>query len=179
MAQFEKAYAKVKKFEGGYANNPNDRGGETYAGIARVHHPKWNGWAIVDKYKQSQHSSKALNKVLQGNSEVGEWVEVFYRVNFWNPIMGDAILNQLTADNIMDFAVNSGVSRAVKYAQRIVGAVEDGVMGPKTIRAINANVDSFVTKYKAARLDFLKKIVARDNTQSEFMKGWTSRVQNA
>jgi lysozyme family protein len=71
------------------------------------------------------------------------------------------------------------VSRAVKYAQRIVGAVEDGVIGPRTIKAINANVDGFVTKYKAARLDFLKKIVARDNTQSEFMKGWTSRVQNA
>lgn len=179
MAEFKKAYVKVKKFEGGYANNPNDNGGETYAGIARAHHPKWSGWAIVDKYKQSEHSSKTLNKVLQGNAEIGAMVESFYKVNFWNPIMGDSIMNQLTADNIMDFAVNSGVSRAVKYAQRIVGTVEDGVMGTKTIKAINANVDSFVVKYKAARLAFVHKIVTNNPSQKEFLSGWVTRTNNA
>lgn len=179
MAQFENAYAKVKKFEGGYANNPNDRGGETYAGIARVHFPKWKGWEIVDKYKQSERSAKELNKVLQGNGQLDVMVEHFYKVNFWDAIMGDEIMSQLSADNIMDFAVNSGVSRAVKYAQRIVGTTEDGVMGHVTIKAINANVEGFVVKYKAARLEFLTKIVARDSTQSEFMKGWTARVQSA
>lgn len=179
MAQFEKAYAKVKKFEGGYANNPNDRGGETYAGIARVHFPKWKGWEIIDKYKQSEHSSKELNKVLQGNGQLDVMVEHFYKVNFWNAIKGDDIINQLIADNIMDFAVNSGVGRAVKYAQRLVGTTEDGEMGPKTIKAINKNVEGFVAKYKAARLTFLQKIVARDNTQSVFMQGWSARVHNA
>lgn len=179
MAQFEKAYAKVKKFEGGYANNPNDRGGETYAGIARVHFPEWKGWAIVDTYKQSEHSSKELNKVLQGNGQLDVMVEHFYKVNFWNAIKGDEIINQLIADNIMDFAVNSGVGRAVKYAQRIVGTTEDGEMGPKTVKAINANTHDFVVKYKAARLSFLQKIVARDESQSVFLKGWTNRVQNA
>lgn len=179
MAEFKKAYAKVKKFEGGYANNPNDRGGETYAGIARVHFPKWKGWEIIDKYKQSEHSSKELNKVLQGNGQLDVMVEHFYRVNFWNEIKGDEIINQLIADNIMDFAVNSGVGRAVKYAQRIVGVTEDGEIGPKTIKAINQNVDGFVTKYKASRLSFLTKIVARDESQLVFMKGWAQRVQNA
>lgn len=179
MADFKQAYEKVKKFEGGYANNPNDKGGETYAGIARVHHPKWSGWAIIDKYKQSQYSSKALNNVLQGNDEISKMVENFYKVNFWNPIMGDNIMNQLIADNIMDFAVNSGVNRASKYAQRIVGVTEDGVMGAKTIKAINQNVEGFVTYYKAARLTFVRNIVARDESQSVFLKGWTSRVQSA
>lgn len=179
MAEFQKAYAKVKKFEGGYANNPNDRGGETYAGIARVHFPKWKGWEIIDKYKQSEHSSKELNKVLQGNEQLDVMVEYFYKVNFWNAIKGDEITNQLVADNIMDFAVNSGVGRASKYAQRIVGVTEDGEIGAKTIKAINAHTHDFVVKYKAARLEFLKKIVARDSTQSEFMKGWTVRVQSA
>lgn len=179
MAEFKKAYAKVKKFEGGYANNPNDRGGETYAGIARVHFPKWKGWEIIDKYKQSEHSSKELNKVLQGNGQLDVMVEHFYKVNFWNEIKGDEIINQLIADNIMDFAVNSGVSRAVKYAQRIVGVAEDGDIGPNTIKAINQNTEGFVAKYKAARLSFLQKIVARDNTQSVFMQGWSSRVHNA
>lgn len=179
MAQFEKAYEKVKKFEGGYANNPSDRGGETYVGIARVHFPKWKGWEIIDKYKQSEHSSKELNKVLQGNGQLDVMVEYFYKVNFWNEIHGDEIINQLIADNIMDFAVNSGVSRAVKYAQRIAGTVEDGDMGAKTIKAINQSVEGFVTRYKSARLTFLAKIVARDESQRVFMKGWTDRVQSA
>lgn len=179
MAQFEKAYAKVKKFEGGYANNPNDHGGETYAGIARVHFPKWKGWEIIDKYKQSEHSSKELNKVLQGNGQLDVMVEHFYKVNFWNEIMGDDIINQLIADNIMDFAVNSGVSRAIKYAQRLVGTAEDGEMGPKSIKAINANTHDFVVKYKEARMEFVKKIVARDESQSMFLSGWTSRIERA
>lgn len=179
MANFESAYAKVKKFEGGYANNPNDRGGETYAGIARVHFPKWKGWEIVDKYKKSEHSSKDLNKVLQGNGQLDVMVEHFYKVNFWDAIMGDEIMNQLSADNIMDFAVNSGVSRAVKYAQRIVKTDEDGVMGRVTIKAINANVAGFVTYYKAARLQFINKIIANNSSQEEFRKGWVNRIQNA
>lgn len=179
MAEFQKAYAKVKKFEGGYANNPNDRGGETYAGIARVHFPQWKGWAIVDKYKQSEHSSKELNKVLQGNEQLDVMVEHFYKVNFWNAIKGDEMINQLVADNIMDFAVNSGVGRASKYAQRIVGVTEDGEIGAKTIKAINAHTHDFVVKYKAARLEFLKKIVANNPSQKEFLAGWTIRTNNA
>lgn len=179
MAQFEKAYAKVKKFEGGYANNPNDRGGETYAGIARVHFPKWKGWEIIDKYKQSQHSSKELNKVLQGNEQLDIMVEHFYKVNFWNAIKGDEMMNQLVADNIMDFAVNSGVGRASKYAQRIVGVTEDGEIGAKTVKAINAHTHDFVVKYKEARLEFLKKIVANNPSQKEFLAGWTTRTNNA
>ena len=35
MANFTIALKKVLKNEGGYANNPNDAGGETYKGISR------------------------------------------------------------------------------------------------------------------------------------------------
>ena len=93
--------------------------------------------------------------------------------------MGDQIMNQMVADNIYDFAVNSGVGRAVRYAQRIVGAVEDGVMGPKTIKAINSNIHTFVTEYKAARLEFIRKIVARDESQRVFLHGWETRITHA
>jgi len=179
MANFEKSYAKVKKFEGSYVNNPNDRGGETYAGISRIYHPSWNGWEIVDSYKQLEHSSKELNRVLQGDVSLDVIVEDFYKVNFWMTILGDEIADQLTADNIMDFAVNSGVSRAVKYAQRIVGTVEDGIMGARTIKAINDGTEGFVTRYKASRLAFVNRIVANDNTQKRFRRGWITRIKNA
>jgi len=179
MANFERAFLKTSAFEGGYANHSDDKGGETYKGIARNIWGTWAGWKIIDRYKSSPHSVKQLNAVLGGNIELQDMVEEFYKAHFWKAIKGDDLNNQLIADNIYDFAVNSGVSRAVKYAQRIVNADEDGIMGAKTIKAINKNIEGFVTNYKSARLTFLAKIVERDSSQSVFMNGWRTRVQNA
>lgn len=179
MADFKKSYAKTAKFEGGYANNPNDNGGETYKGIARKAHPTWSGWRIIDTYKKSEHSNKQLNEVLKGNQQLDALVEQFYLEKFWNQIMGTSISNQWVADNIFDFAVNSGINRAVRYAQRIVGATEDGVMGSQTIKAINKNVETFVAKYKKARTDFINKGVSNGVIHASFQKGLLSRVENA
>lgn len=179
MADFKQAFKKTDQFEGGYSNHPDDKGGETYRGIARNMHPKWAGWSIIDRYKTAPLSSKQMDKVLDNSLELDDLVEAFYRAHFWNPIIGDEIMNQLIANNIYDFAVNSGVSRAVKYAQRIVGVTEDGVMGRITVKAINQNIEGFVTKYKASRLVFLNKIVLNNPSQQVFMRGWSNRVQNA
>jgi lysozyme family protein len=35
MADFKQAYQLVLQNEGGYVNDPNDPGGETYKGVAR------------------------------------------------------------------------------------------------------------------------------------------------
>lgn len=43
MAIFEKAYDPVRQWEGGWCNVEGDRGGETYAGIARNFWPGWPG----------------------------------------------------------------------------------------------------------------------------------------
>lgn len=179
MAEFLTSFRKTSKFEGGYANHPNDKGGETYKGIARNMWPQWGGWKIIDRYKGSPVSSKKMTEVLSGSVELEDMVEAFYRAHFWKPIIGDEIMNQLIADNIYDFAVNSGVSRAVRYAQRIVGTAEDGIMGPKTIKAINQNAHRFVPEYKAARRGFIEKIIARDESQSVFRNGWINRIENA
>jgi len=179
MADFQRAYLKTSAFEGGYSNHPSDKGGETYKGIARNMWGSWGGWKIIDRYKTSPLSSKQMSNVLAGSVELEDMVEAFYRANFWNKIKGDDIMNQKVAENIYDFAVNSGVSRAIKYAQRVVGVAEDGIIGAKSIKAINANIHDFVVKYKEARMSFIKKIVARDESQSVFLKGWTNRVENA
>ena len=51
MADFEKAFAKIIKAEGGYVNNPNDKGGETYMGITRKNHSKLKMWKLIDELK--------------------------------------------------------------------------------------------------------------------------------
>ena len=36
---YDKAFKEVAAIEGGYVNDPQDTGGETYKGISRVNHP--------------------------------------------------------------------------------------------------------------------------------------------
>lgn len=178
MATFKIAFDKTSVFEGGYVFNPNDKGGETFRGIARNFFPKWDGWTIIDKMKKSNPTN--FDKLLMSDVELTNSVMNFYKENFWDKIMGDLIADQSVANNMYDFAVNSGVSRAVKYAQTIVKSTVDGQMGPHTVDAINTfGAESFVREYKKARMDFLYKIVQDNPSQKMFLAGWTSRTQNA
>ena len=178
MAQIQIALAKTLKFEGGYSNDKLDKGGETYKGISRLNFPNWSGWSIVDTVKET--NPKSIDSVLKANPHMKELVESFYKANFWDKIQGDRISSQEVANNIFDFAVNSGVSRASKYAQNVVGAVQDGQIGNKSIEAINAmNAVTFVKVYKRNRQNFLNKIVENNPSQIRFLAGWTNRVNNA
>ena len=47
--EFKEAYKKTVANEGYLSNNPNDRGGMTWKGIARNVHPNWAGWKEIDK----------------------------------------------------------------------------------------------------------------------------------
>ena len=51
MADFDLAYAPVAKWEGGWTHDSGDKGGETYAGIARAFFPDWPGWHFIDAAK--------------------------------------------------------------------------------------------------------------------------------
>jgi lysozyme family protein len=178
MAEFKIAFDKTSKFEGGYANNPNDKGGETYLGIARNFFPKWEGWSIIDK--EDKRDIKKLNDKLSKDVTLQAKVGNFYKVNFWDPIRGDEITDQDVANNIYDFGVNSGVSRTIKYMQTVLKVTVDGMFGPVTLNKLNSfGATSFVEAFKKARLDFLNKIVQNNPTQKTFLAGWTSRVQKA
>ena len=52
MALFTPAFTLSKINEGGWVNDPNDIGGETYRGISRKFNPKWNGWSVIDEMKK-------------------------------------------------------------------------------------------------------------------------------
>ena len=47
-ASFKPAFDATMRNEGGYGNDPQDPGGETYRGIARKFHSKWEGWTTID-----------------------------------------------------------------------------------------------------------------------------------
>jgi lysozyme family protein len=159
---FETAYDKMIIDEGGYILHtiPGDAGGTTYAGIARNKNPQWEGWTFID------------NK----ETPPTELVREFYKVNFWDRIKGDE-LNPAIAQSIFNFGVNAGVSVAVKLAQIVAKTAPDGVIGAKTISALNGmSEELFVAHYALAKIARYRDIVQRDRTQIKFMLGWLNRA---
>jgi len=174
MADFKTAYnLYIQPAEGGYANVSNDKGGETYAGISRVYNATWKGWTIIDIKK-----SRYANSLIPNNTmfqDIQFLVDQFYQDKWDKNNFGD-IKSQDIANLLFDFYVNSD-SIAIKKIQQLVGVTSDGVMGPKTIAAINnANQSSLYSSLKKVREDFYKAIVTRDPTQEKFLKGWMNRL---
>lgn len=164
MADFQPAFERMIRDEGGFVlhNVPGDRGGQTYAGIARNMHPKWPGWAAIDAK----------------NDPSAQLVYDFYRSNFWDDIRGDQIENQAVASDIFNFYVNTGRPAKV-LAQIVAGVTPDGSFGPRTVAAINTlDPEKFVLAYALSKITRYRDIVQRDRTQIKFLLGWLNRTLN-
>lgn len=132
MALFEKAFAKTVAAEGGYVNNPNDRGGETYMGITRKNYPKLKMWTTIDKLKNIL-SKRDLNSKLTKDEDIQKEVKEVYKKNYWTPLKLDLINSQRIANQFFDISVNCGVTAAIKTMQRVAGVKETGRMNTQTI----------------------------------------------
>ena len=163
MAEVLPAFERMIVNEGGYVLHTvaGDRGGMTYAGIARNFHPSWQGWKVID----------------QGETPPAELVRQFYRSNFWSPLRLDDVEHQEVASNLFDFGVNAGLSTAAKLAQLVVGVTPDGKVGPKTLAMLNmADPELFLARYALAKMARYAQIVTRDRTQGKFLLGWLNRT---
>lgn len=119
MAKFDEAIIKILDHEGGYVNNPNDRGGETYMGISRKAHPKSKIWQIVDKITAKYKTTKTINKYLKQDETLTKLVKDIYKKDYWNPFNLDKENNQKLANHIFDNAVNMGVSKTKDMLNRV------------------------------------------------------------
>ncbi len=158
QANFARALSATLKHEGGWADHPKDPGGATNRGVTLA------TFRRLVKPGATKADLKAITT---------EQVATVYRKGFWSQVMAD----QLPAGvdfAVFDYAVHSGPSRAVKALQKIVGAKVDGVVGPKTIAAVNAvdKVDELIEDLCAQRLAFVKRL----KTWSTFGKGWEKRI---
>lgn len=166
-AHYKLAFDATMKWEGGHSLTtvPGDKGGMTYAGISRNAHPDWPGWKLID------------NGMKPSDPLLHDGVFQFYRTAFWDRLQGDLIDSQIVASEIYDEAVNAGVGAAVRSTQAIVGTLQDGTVGAKTIAALNAyDADSFVVKYKLARIARRRRIISGDKSQLVFINGWLYRI---
>jgi lysozyme family protein len=163
MADFNIAFEKTLLAEGGYklTDIANDRGGQTYAGIARKANPNWLGWNAIDA----------------GGTPPSELVRQFYKLTYWDSLRCDSIINQSVAESIYDFGVNAGVKTSAKLAQIVVGVTPDGVIGQKSLMAINSmKAEQFRPAFSLAKIARYRDIVQRDKSQIKFLMGWLNRT---
>lgn len=179
MADFKPCFNKVIVLEGGYTLHevPGDRGGMTYAGIARNIWPRWEGWSLIDAGRV--------------NADLTDMVEKFYKENFWDRIRGDNITAQQAAYQIFDFAVNAGLKTSVRIAQRILSATPDGIFGDETFNLLNTMVRDekderiFTVTFSLFKIFRYKNICMNDSRRGQdklvsnlkFLCGWTNRVE--
>ena len=171
-AALHAALTETLRHEGGYVNDPDDPGGETYMGISAVHHPEWPGW----------------EDVRQGRFALAEaQVEEFYRSNNWEPAGCDVMPPHL-AVAMFDTAVQHGVKRAVKCLQRALNAagpdaaplVVDGVFGKKTFSVLADRktwpvLPALVLAYRAC--SYLQAI-RNNHTLAKYAGGLSNRVES-
>ncbi len=173
MADFDSAYKKMLNHEGGYVNDPQDPGGETYKGVARKMHSKWPGWDLIDMAKQQSSFPKNLDK----DAELQEMIFDFYKTNFWNVVKGDDLENQQVAESIFDFGVNAGNATSARLAQMVVEAKVDGVIGKITTQRLNEfDPDHFLASFALAKIARYVSIVKKRPTSRKYFYGWVRRT---
>lgn len=188
MADFEKAFYKTMGHEGGYVNDSDDAGGETYMGISRVYNPAWKGWNLIDDMKGRSDFPRCLDD----NDELLNAVEDFYEQHYWDINRLDEVNSQAIASEMFDTGVNMGVTRAAKFLQEALNylnrdektykdLVVDGKIGPVSLNALNYILDAgdeeiLLTIMNVLQgqhyLDYMKK----SPTQEKYARGWFKRV---
>ena len=175
MAEFLPAFQKVLTNEGGYVNDPDDPGGETYKGIARQMNSKWDGWILVDINKKQSGFPANLEK----DTDLQMKISDFYHNNYWDKVCGDKINDQNVATSIFDFGVNAGVTVSSSLAQMVVGATADGVIGNQSIEKINAfDPEHFLAAFTVAKIARYISIIKKRPSSQKYLYGWIRRALN-
>ena len=120
MANFAEAYKRLSVKEGGYVNDSDDAGGETYKGISRRYNPNWDGWIMIDVYKK-RYKGNTLRKKLDADTQLQKLVERKYKIGYWDVFELDSVPNQLIAFQMFDTNVNCGQYAAIKFAEKALG----------------------------------------------------------
>ncbi len=136
------------------SNDPNDRGGRTQYGISEKSNP--------EAWKDGKVDYNEARKIYETKYLVGPGF--------------DKISNPRLRDILVDFGVTSGPSLAITRLQEVLKIDADGVLGPKTLAAIEAQEPRrLVNKIALERIKMAGRIVKRDPSQIKWLGGWLNR----
>lgn len=149
--------------EGGFVNDPDDRGGATKYGITLA--------TLRDVGENPNASVADVEALTKGAAEL-----IYEEVYFVHPGF-DLVLDARLAEQLFDWGVNSGPATAIKAIQRLVDVTADGVLGPVTAKAINAcGTRHLARKLVGERILFYARLVRDVPSQAKFIYGWQKRA---
>lgn len=150
---FDQAFDLLIGHEGGYANHPNDPGGETM-------------WGITARVARQAGYHGAMRDLPR------ETAKTIARNQYWDKVRAEELPLGVRFD-VFDTGYNSGTTTAVKILQRAVSVTDDGVFGPSTMAAVLAAKSYKLSMlFNSERLLYLTSLP----TWGAFGKGWARRV---
>ena len=186
MAKVELLAPYIKKWEGGFVHDPADAGGATNMGVTI---------GTYEVYCRKKGYPRPTVDRLKGLTEK-EWIDIL-KTLYWDRWQADRIKSQKVANILVDWVWGSG-KYGITIPQQLLGVEQDGVVGEKTLKAINdADPDELFESIFDARREFLEDITARSikryeerigrkatekellkHTNKRFLKGWMNRLED-
>lgn len=168
MSEIKNLAPWILKWEGGFVNDPLDKGGATNKGVT------------IAVWKAQGYDKNGDKKIDVADLKLISLEDAtnIMKKNYWDRWKADQIKNQAIANTLVDWVWGSG-AWGIKIPQRILCVKDDGVVGIKTLEAINKqNPNKFLEKLYLARFNFLDGIVASNPSQKKFIKGWKNRMND-
>jgi lysozyme family protein len=154
---YDASLARVLKHEGGYTNHPSDPGGPTNFGIT-----------IHDYRRYIKASGTAADVRAMKLADAAK----IYRARYWHALRCDELPAGLDYA-VFDYGVNSGIGRAAKVMQRLLGIGAGTAMTDTVIAAVrDTRPSALIGRLCDERLAFLKSL----RTWPVFGVGWGRRV---
>ena len=169
MADVNKLAPFILKWEGGFVDHKNDKGGATNMGVT------------IGTWRQNGYDKDGDGDIDVADLKLLTKQDVINRVlkpHYWDRWKADQIASQPIANILVDWVWGSG-KWGIIVPQRLLGLPADGVAGLLTISAVNKqNPVELFARIKAARVEFLNNIVKNDPSQRVFLKGWLNRLND-
>ena len=158
---FEKAKLK------GFANDPDDLGGATMCGVTL---------ATFTEYCHRKGYPRPTIVRLKA-IKYKEWLEIL-KTMFWDKWKADQINNESIALILVDWVWGSG-KYGITIPQKTIGVTADGIVGPKTIAAVNAkDPKQLFDLIRKERLAYIERICRSRPTNLKYKRGWLNRLND-
>ena len=150
----------IQSWEGGFCKVKSDRGGATNKGVT------------LATFRSVYGNNKTESDLKKMTDD--QWQYIFGKW-YWDRWKADTLQSQSIANLLVDWLWCSG-SYGIRIPQSVVGVEADGLVGPKTIAAINGYKDERVLfdKLWKARKAYIERI--SKGSQLKFREGWLNRL---